>query len=69
MVRCAKCCSSSKGKLDLDPPAKRYAPEIGKLQVIEGFDAKGEPMLRAPKRDNHHSHADDAHRRLHQPHL
>ena len=51
MVRCAKCCSSSKGKLDLDAPAKRYAPEIGKLQVIEGFDAKGEPMLRAPKRD------------------
>jgi hypothetical protein len=39
------------GKLDLDAPAKRYAPEIGKLQVIEGFDAKGEPMLRAPKRD------------------
>jgi methyl acetate hydrolase len=24
---------------------------MGKLQVIEGFDAKGEPMLRAPKRD------------------
>ncbi|UWU67074.1 serine hydrolase [Bradyrhizobium sp. NC92] len=39
------------GKLDLDTPAKRYAPEIGKLQVIEGFDAQGEPILRAPKRD------------------
>jgi methyl acetate hydrolase len=39
------------GKLDLDAPAKRYAPEIGKLQVIDGFDAKGEPILRAPKRD------------------
>lgn len=39
------------GKLDLDAPAKRYAPDIGKLQVIEGFDAAGEPMLRAPKRD------------------
>ncbi|WFU15951.1 serine hydrolase domain-containing protein [Bradyrhizobium sp. CB3481] len=39
------------GKLDLDAPARRYAPEIGKLQVIEGFTANGEPMLRAPKRD------------------
>ena len=39
------------GKLDLDAPAKNYAPDIGKLQVIEGFDAKGEPKLRPPKRD------------------
>jgi methyl acetate hydrolase len=39
------------GKLDLDAPAKNYAPDIGKLQVIEGFDEKGEPRLRAPKRD------------------
>src|ERR1700741_3329298 len=39
------------GKLDLDAPAKRYAPEIGNLQVIDGFDAAGEPILRAPKRD------------------
>lgn len=39
------------GKLDLDAPAKVYAPDIGKLQVIEGFDAKGEPRLRPPKRD------------------
>ena len=39
------------GKLDLDAPAKRYAPEIGKLQVIDGFDLKGEPILRPPKRD------------------
>jgi methyl acetate hydrolase len=38
------------GELDLDAPAKDYAPEIGELQVIEGFDAKGEPELRAPKR-------------------
>src|SRR5215470_5289418 len=39
------------GKLDLDAPAKKYVPEIGKLLVIEGFDASGEPRLRAPKRD------------------
>ncbi len=39
------------GKLDLDAPAKTYAPEIGKLQVIDGFDADGKPRFRAPKRD------------------
>ena len=39
------------GKLDLDAPAKNYAPDIGKLQVIEGFSDSGEPRLRAPKRD------------------
>jgi methyl acetate hydrolase len=39
------------GRLDLDAPAKNYVPDIGGLQVIEGFDAKGEPKLRPPKRD------------------
>ena len=39
------------GKLDLDAPAKKYAPDIGKLQVLDGFDAAGNPKLRAPKRD------------------
>jgi methyl acetate hydrolase len=39
------------GKLDLDAPAKNYTPDIGKLQVIEGFDDSGNPKLRAPKRD------------------
>src|SRR5262249_13767369 len=39
------------GKLDLDAPAKTYAPDIGKLQVLDGFDATGKPKLRAPKRD------------------
>lgn len=39
------------GKIDLDAPAKNYAPDIGKLQVMEGFDASGKPKLRAPKRD------------------
>src|SRR5690348_4973561 len=36
------------GKLDLDAPAKTYVPEIGELKMIEGFDAHGEPKLRAP---------------------
>lgn len=39
------------GLLDLDVPAREYAPAIGKLQVIEGFDADGAPRLRAPKSD------------------
>jgi methyl acetate hydrolase len=39
------------GKLDLDAPAKDYVPDIGKLQVIEGFDAGGKPKLRQPKHD------------------
>lgn len=39
------------GKLDLDAPAKTYAPGIGTLKVLDGFDAAGQPRLRAPKRD------------------
>jgi methyl acetate hydrolase len=39
------------GKLDLDAPAKTYVPDIGKLEVIDGFEADGKPRLRPPKRD------------------
>ena len=39
------------GKLDLDAAARIYLPEIGKLQVLEGFDENGNPKMRAPKRD------------------
>ncbi|PHP66801.1 1,4-butanediol diacrylate esterase [Zhengella mangrovi] len=39
------------GLLDLDAPAKEYAPAIGNLKVIDGFDAAGQPRLRAPKSD------------------
>lgn len=39
------------GRLDLDAPARTYLPEIGTLQVIEGFDAAGEPILRKPLRE------------------
>lgn len=37
------------GALDLDAPASEYAPEIGELQVIEGFGDDGAPQLRAPR--------------------
>ncbi len=39
------------GQLDLDAPARTYAPAIGELQVLEGFDTAGRPALRPPKRD------------------
>jgi methyl acetate hydrolase len=39
------------GRLDLDAPAKRYVPEIGELQVLEGFDEAGALRLRPPRRD------------------
>ncbi len=39
------------GDLDLDAPAREYAPEIGQLQVIEGFDDGGDPILRPPARE------------------
>ena len=38
------------GSLDLDAPAERYAPDLGRLQVIDGFADDGEPRLRAPRR-------------------
>ena len=38
------------GQLDLDAPAQRYAPAIGKLQVLESVDAQGQrPKLRPPR--------------------
>jgi CubicO group peptidase (beta-lactamase class C family) len=38
------------GKLDLDAPAARIVPDIAAAQVLEGFDAGGQPRTRAPKR-------------------
>lgn len=39
------------GLLDLDAPAKDYAPAINRLQVLDKFDGSGAPVLRAPKSD------------------
>ena len=38
------------GRLQLDEPAARWAPGVAEAQVLEGFDAKGAPILRPPKR-------------------
>jgi len=37
------------GLVDLDAPAGTYLPEIDALQVLDGFDADGAPILRAPR--------------------
>ena len=38
-----------RGLLDLDEAAQRWAPALGELQVLTGFDAAGQPVLRPPK--------------------
>jgi methyl acetate hydrolase len=39
-----------RGKLALDRAAADTVPELGRAQVLEGFDDAGKPRLRAPKR-------------------
>ncbi|MFY0409510.1 serine hydrolase domain-containing protein [Solicola sp. PLA-1-18] len=39
------------GRIDLDEPARTYAPELADVQVIEGFDDDGSPRLRPPRTD------------------
>jgi CubicO group peptidase (beta-lactamase class C family) len=39
-----------RGKLELDAPAGKVVPALGSVQVLEGFDAAGQPRLRPPKR-------------------
>ena len=38
------------GKLDLDAPATAVVSELAQTQVLEGFDASGQPKMRPPKR-------------------
>jgi len=37
------------GKIGLDDPASEYLPRLADIEVLEGFNAEGEPMRRAPK--------------------
>src|SRR5690242_19588375 len=39
-----------RGKLGLDRPIAEVLPELASPQVLEGFDASGEPKLRPAKR-------------------
>jgi methyl acetate hydrolase len=38
------------GRLSLDEPLSNHLPEVGSIQVLEGFDAAGAPRLRGPRR-------------------
>ena len=38
------------GKLSLDEPIGKLLPDLANPQVLEGFDAKGEPKLRPAKK-------------------
>src|SRR3954465_7693958 len=38
------------GKLALDEPIGKLLPDLASPQVLEGFEAKGEPKLRAAKK-------------------
>lgn len=39
-----------RGKLSLDDDIAAVLPELGRVQVLDGFDTDGKPRLRAPKR-------------------
>ena len=39
-----------RGRLSLDGDIAAILPQLGRIQVLEGFDAEGEPRLRAPRR-------------------
>lgn len=39
------------GLIELDAPAQEYAPRLGEIQVLDGFDQDGQPRLRSPKRE------------------
>jgi methyl acetate hydrolase len=39
-----------RGKLSLERPAGEVLPALGASKVLEGFDAAGQPRLRAPRR-------------------
>ncbi len=39
-----------RGKMTLDEPASKHLPELGMLQVLEGFDGSGKALLRPAKK-------------------
>jgi CubicO group peptidase (beta-lactamase class C family) len=39
-----------KGKVTLDEPVSKHLPELAKLDVLEGFDSAGKPILRPAKK-------------------
>src|SRR6516225_3629037 len=37
------------GKVRLDEPLSKHLPRLGMIQVLDGYDAAGKPILRAPR--------------------
>ena len=52
------------GKLSLDEPIGKLLPDLAAPQVLEGFDAQGEPKLRPGEEADHAAPPHDPHRRL-----
>ena len=52
------------GKLSLDEPIGKVLPDLASPQVLEGFDASGEPKLRAARQADHAAPSHDPHGRL-----
>jgi CubicO group peptidase (beta-lactamase class C family) len=42
---------TEQGKLSLDQPAREILPFLAETKVLDGFDAAGQPVLRAPRSD------------------
>ena len=57
------------GKLALDAPIAEVLPELAAPQVLEGFDAAGEPQAAPGAAADHAAPPDDPHRRLRLRHL
>ena len=38
------------GRLELDRPAREVVPALAEVEVLEGFDAAGQPVTRPPAR-------------------
>ena len=38
------------GRIDLDSPAMQWVPQLAEARVLDGFDAAGQPIMRAPRR-------------------
>ena len=38
------------GKVNLDSPVTRWVPDLARTRVLDGWDADGQPRLRAPKK-------------------
>ena len=57
------------GKLTLDEPVAQHLPQLAKLEVLEGFDNSGKPILRARQNSDRAEAPADPHLRIRLSHL